>query len=397
MTLQECGSDDRAAHLDQPPGCSARDRAAGIVSGLGDAKTGRPAPMTKARSNRDFELVSRFELAREKLSTPELADRLDKPLAFWALPGERRLPLAFMDRPLRELVAAPLTELSSTPGIGRKKIKTLIDLLVRAAQPDAVALLNSHLVAALDGQPVEQAWPVPVDGYTTQVSEASWSAWRETIKAHRLADQPLGRFAPTLSNLPRVIWTTPLSAYLDLSLADMRALKTYGEKRVTAVLDIFAALQSILATVENRPHLAVRIEPRVVRIVEDWISRQLARGEVPDTEAIDAGLVEPLITQVQHDVGEQVRQLADERLGLRGQPASIRFLASDMSLTRARIYQLLDDIQTVFQVRWPSGGQWMSRFEVWLVEHDAEEAILAHLRRAADFFFPDKVAKPARR
>ena len=74
-------------------------------------------------------LNSEFQRLRDILVQDEFADRLNRPLAYWALPVDRRLPMAFLGRTLRELFETPFEELTATPGIGQKKIGTLIELL----------------------------------------------------------------------------------------------------------------------------------------------------------------------------------------------------------------------------------------------------------------------------
>ena len=88
--------------------------------------------MAKATSAEDYKLISSFEEVRKTLMDTRFSDRLEKPLAFWALPNDRRLPLAFLGRTLRDLLDTPFDELSSTPGIGQKKISSLVRLLHRA-------------------------------------------------------------------------------------------------------------------------------------------------------------------------------------------------------------------------------------------------------------------------
>src|SRR5271163_1635386 len=90
--------------------------------------------MPKPTANTDYELLSNFEAVRKTLLEKRYRDCLDKPLAFWALPTDRRLPLAFMARPLRELLTTPFDQLYATPGVGRKKIHSLVKLLQRASQ-----------------------------------------------------------------------------------------------------------------------------------------------------------------------------------------------------------------------------------------------------------------------
>ena len=69
----------------------------------------------------------------------------------------------------------------------------------------------------------------------------------------------MGRFAPTLRHMTRVIWNTPLGAYTHLSLAEIRAMKTHGEKRVRAILEVFHSVHVMVANMGTQEHLVVRI------------------------------------------------------------------------------------------------------------------------------------------
>ena len=60
--------------------------------------------MGQANSAEEHKLVTSFEEVRRTLLKEEFADRMDKPLAYWALPNDRRLPLAFLGRSLGELL-----------------------------------------------------------------------------------------------------------------------------------------------------------------------------------------------------------------------------------------------------------------------------------------------------
>src|SRR6476660_10616265 len=98
--------------------------------------------MNKVTSVEDYKIVSSFQSLRKTLLDDKFADRLEKPLAYWALPNDRRLPLAFLGRTIKDLLATPFEELSATPGIGQKKITSLVKLLSRATkdQPPAVPI-----------------------------------------------------------------------------------------------------------------------------------------------------------------------------------------------------------------------------------------------------------------
>src|SRR5271170_6898293 len=88
----------------------------------------------KVVSVEDYKIVSSFQTLRKTLLEDKFADRLEKPLAYWAMPNDRRLPLAFLGRTIKDLLETPFEELSATPGIGQKKISCLVKLLSRATK-----------------------------------------------------------------------------------------------------------------------------------------------------------------------------------------------------------------------------------------------------------------------
>ena len=66
--------------------------------------------MGRAISAEDYKLVSSFESVKSTLLQERFADRLTKPLAYWALPNDRRLPLAFLGRSIGDLLAMTIAE-----------------------------------------------------------------------------------------------------------------------------------------------------------------------------------------------------------------------------------------------------------------------------------------------
>ncbi|HVW36207.1 MAG TPA: hypothetical protein VHB99_02840 [Pirellulales bacterium] len=352
----------------------------------------------------DYHLVSGFDKLRQKLLSPKFADRLDKPLAFWALPNDRHLPLALIGRNLNELLAAPFEELYGTPGIGPKKIATLLNLLQRASQP----LPPGAIVALVDDPPETEAVAVengrqrtaePVD--VKNVSEALWITWRDAVGDYGLGGETLGRFSPSLDRLPRVLWMTPLETYLRLSLTDIRSLKTHGEKRVRAVLEVFGGLHQIISHLGVHPSLAVRIAPRAVTGIESWISSALLRPSPPPVDEMREKLTSPLVEQLRVDGGEQIASLVESRL--RSSAFNVQQAARRLGMTRARIYEMLGDVPTMIAVRWPEGKLLFSA----LREHLERQAITAEQRallgdaataffaRGADQFLPPDGHSPA--
>ncbi len=136
--------------------------------------------MHKPTSAEEYKLIGNFHTVRKTLLQSRFNDRLDRPLAYWALPNDRRLPLAFLGRTLRNLLETPFEELAATPGIGQKKMGTLIKLLNRATkdQPRSTSDADS------DPPPRKQtgADRSAGDGFDqTLVSEAVWETWRSTV------------------------------------------------------------------------------------------------------------------------------------------------------------------------------------------------------------------------
>src|SRR3954453_13681070 len=104
--------------------------------------------MTSTSSAADVKLATNYETLRTTLLSEPYASRLSRPLAFWALPSDRRLPTAFLGRTLRDLLSQPFEQLAATAGIGRKKLETFIKLLVRATKEDAAESQLENLPGA---------------------------------------------------------------------------------------------------------------------------------------------------------------------------------------------------------------------------------------------------------
>ncbi|MDG2381823.1 MAG: hypothetical protein P8N76_09120 [Pirellulaceae bacterium] len=303
----------------------------------------------------ECKLDTSYEDVRRTLLEERYTDRLSKPLGYWVLPNDRRLPLAFLGRTLGDLLATPFDELSATPGIGEKKIGSLVKLLHRATkdQPPAVSFEASLLGdASLQGG-AETNGGLKFD--PSIVSEALWSQWREGVRDYEVGNEKLGRLAPSLQNLPTVIWHTPLSQYLDHTVAEIRRLRTHGEKRVRCVLEVFHSVYQTLNKAEKSDNLRRLLTPVNILQVHDWVSAQLKDPSCPAIDQLRDQFVSPLLQQLQVDSGPTVHRLAMERLGFNGEPTSVRAQARSLGVTRARVYQLLDDGGKVMNVRWPEG------------------------------------------
>jgi hypothetical protein len=317
--------------------------------------------MSMAPSADDVKLAASFEELKNQLLSENNPDRLGKPLAFWVLPDDRRLPLAFLAKSLRELLGSRFADLAATPGVGQKKMASLVMLMHRAAtQSPAENQFFADVTAAAagDGQPKNSD---PSAFNPALVSELIWTQWKDTVRLHGIGNEKLGRLAPSLQSLPTVIWESPLGFYLDKSLTEIRELKTHGEKRVQAVLEVFHSVHRMLGAVASTG-LAIRLSPRYIAGVEDWMAEAKTRESPPRQDEMVEKLCEPLLKQLELDVGTTVCGLARARLGVGAAQKSVREQSRDMGVTRARVYQLLEDCHRTMTVRWPEGKRLLDEF-----------------------------------
>lgn len=333
----------------------------------------------------DYQLVSGFDRERQTLLDPRFAERLTKPLAFWAVPSDRHLPLAFVGRSVRELIETPFQELYATPGVGPKKIASLLRLLARVSADGP-----SPSEAESNGKPIECASPKDKENASlpTTISEAHWAQWRACVARHGLGRETLGRLARSLQTLPRALWSAPLSTYLDLTLVEVRGLRAHGEKRVGAILEIFENLAKILQHVDANPHLAVQFRPRLVQRVESWVQLRFDATSGPSIKEVQAEFVAPLVEQVLLDGGELHADVVQSRL--ERPDLTVRSLARQKGLTRGRLYELWADAATIAGVRWPDGLALTTRLRRKLLTDNTEQSAQQLFETAAAMWFPPR-------
>ena len=348
--------------------------------------------VNKTASVEEYKIASRFESLRKILKSEEYSHHLEKPLAYWALPTDRRLPLVLLGRSLGDLLDVPFPEIAATPGIGQKKIRSFVGLLSRAANTDPSDLLLDDEKPSLDVSPHQDQIAAPKRDFDpSTVSEVVWGQWRATVVKHGLEHETLGRLAPSLRSMTRVSWNATLGEFTQFTLAEIKSRKTHGEKRIHTMLEVFHGLHNMMAEMGQEEHLVVRVCPKRIDAVQQWIARAMQAAEVPGEKEIFDNLIKPLLAQLHIDATEQVANLADDRVGLLGPITSVREVARKMGLTRARVYQLLNEVNDIMNVRWPSG-----RMEIYelLDKLQVEAAVvgtsrqLEQLQAAAELFYP---------
>ncbi len=348
--------------------------------------------MNKVTSVEDYKIVSSFQTLRKTLLEDRYADRLEKPLAYWALPNDRRLPLAFLGRTIRDLLATPFEELSATPGIGQKKISSLVKLLSRATKdhPPAVPFGLNEINEAKKPSAAQKPRRQSTDFDPSIVSEALWEQWQQTVVDNGLGRELLGRLAPTLQALPTVIWHTPLSHYVDRTVAEIRQMKTHGEKRVRVVLEVFFQVHEMLSGAGSHSHLALRVVPSFILPIENWLAQALAAPSLPTADEVREHLAVPLLNQIQIDAGPTIYELCAGRLGVAGPPQVVREQSKAMGVTRARVYQLLEECGRVMAVRWPEGQHYLAQLDARFQAEATPQDDPRLLRATCEMFFPGK-------
>lgn len=354
-------------------------------------KTTKAMP-PKAMSPEDYGLLREFETLRGRLLKSEYADRWEKPLAYWALPKDRRLPLAFLGRPLRELITTPFDELSATPGIGHKKIDSFVKLLERATRNYPPEHPSEQSATTAVREHPRQKNPYSDDAFEPDsISEALWSIWQETVRSHQLQNERIGRILPSLRHVPSVLWNARLRDYLDSTLAEIRVRKTHGEKRVRVILQAFYTVHQTLGRVSPDERVGFKVIPKNIELLENWLHdiledrRQISRQEITQQLAVR------LVEQVRIDLGDTVADLARDRLGLEGPSHGVREQATHLGLTRARVYQLLEDCGAVMRVRWPEGRLLMETLHLELDRQRYSKETLQLLNAACELFYPEKL------
>jgi hypothetical protein len=137
-------------------------------------------------------------------------------------------------------------------------------------------------------------------------------------------------------------------------------------------------------------HLAVRMVPAFVVPVEAWVTDAVQRTNVMPAELRQA-VTGPLIRQLRNDVRPLVGDLAELRLTADQQQAwSVQTQAKRMGITRARVYQLLEECSRVMNVRWPEGPRLIRDLNLSWQKSDCCPDTLAALQSLREVFFREE-------
>ena len=120
-------------------------------------------------------------------------------------------------------------------------------------------------------------------------------------------------------------------------------------------MEVFCTVHEALSTAALHENLDLELSPRFVPPLTRWLTEIVWDEELPPAAELHRRVVGPLIHQAEIDLGQQVAQLASDRLRLDNDAPSVKQQAESLGVTRARVYQLLEDCAKVMDVRWPEG------------------------------------------
>lgn len=341
----------------------------------------------------EHRLGAHFLELRETLSKNEYEKHLEKRLAFWVTPTDKRLPIALLGRKVGEILDMPLEELLRFPSIGEKKLNVLISLLLRVAGTPESALPQIESQVPAKTSTTTEKQESDHDGISLQnVSEFEWNNWQKVVIEQGLENELIGRLCSSLEEMPRVLWNKPLKTYTHISLDELRTMKTHGDRRIRAILRLFKDIFEVASKFNDVPRLRIRMSLRWSDETQRWLNEALQKKEFPPPEEVVAQFITPCLSQLRTDTSANVVQLAEARLGLHGPITSVRDVARQMHIARARVYQLLNQIAEIMHVRWGEGRVLVQRLRDKCIHEmingetqNTHERFLA----AAELFYPE--------
>ena len=130
--------------------------------------------------------------------------------------------------------------------------------------------------------------------------------------------------------------------------------------------------------------------PKFIEPIEKWVAEMTESPGLPTPTEVREHLAIPLLNQIKIDTGDTIYDLSAGRLGVHGAPQSVRQQSRQMEVTRARVYQLLEDCAKVMHVRWPEG---QAQLAALTAKHQAEATDSDDLRlylATVELFYPGK-------
>lgn len=318
----------------------------------------------------DSTIQERFDLATRLLETHQHHRLLDRPVWHWLQADHLHVPVAWLDRTVRELLEFRLGEIASTPGIGAKKLEKLVlavDRARNAIERDVPAGLchTDRSTGDKDNESMTFPYRVARDAYFLGVEhtplgdldERDWRCVAQLVRHHGIEDLMLGRFAPSLRQLDRALWDARIANFTRRPLSELQRLQGCGPVRLQQSICQILSLAFLLNALPVRHDMRISLLAGPIAEANQWLAQLLPPGRenLPEKRSIREDFLRPLLMQIEKDGNARLGEVASRRIGDGVQPATLREIATDCGVTPDRIRTLLQQAAFVLYVRWHEG------------------------------------------
>ncbi len=298
-------------------------------------------------------IEERFENIKSLIEKTQDSSILEKPFSRWLISTDRYFPQTLLSRPLRYIMTTSYSEIVRVPGIGTRKIEKLIEVLERVTQHVCGNEKSPRLILPRKSGPnmdssVYQVAP-------EDLTESAWDGWRALIFEHQLENEYLGGIAENLGEIPQKLWLFPLGEFAKKTLNDLRGMAGYGESRVSLVLKVFSRVTQTLGSLPAEIPLGIRLLIPQIRQVSSWCRKVLNQDIVPPLYELQQELIQPLLKQLETDLGLEIVSIIHRRAGLDGLAETLMEIGTDLQMTREGVRQLAVKAQKAISCRWPEG------------------------------------------
>ena len=348
-----------------------------------------------------YSLEFKFNDAKRRFSAVASETLVDNPLSIWTMPSDRHLPSALIQMSMRSVLDMTFDQLTKVRGVGSTRVEKLLQLIERALfQLEKGAVGNLDNADTCISPTTEEQYIAPEkvflldDSYSQEsLTIETWERITSSIREHGFEWQPIGRFANSLDDLPRGLWGEPLAKYISIPLPTLLNTPRLGDSRLSSIIDIIMELGNSIRSCDSSTHFRFQVFPLSINRITNWINQVLASDSVPDVPSVCQHFVIPLLKQIEWDLGLQVAEMVEQRLGANGTPRTLQEVADDFQLTSERIRQITLRVPEVMQIRWPEGKHLFDDFfEKFNNDPKAIEQI-GLIRRSLDLFFNIDIPK----
>ena len=312
----------------------------------------------------------RFIRAQERMAENAESPLLDQSVNAWVIDGDRHLPRQLLTQSIRSILQMSFSDIESTKGVGGAKVSRLLTIVERG--------LDAITVSPLTTQQSADLRPILISE-----RKETWMEICIRLKELGLASYPIGRFADSLGDLPSTLWRQPIGDFLDRARYEVREIDGIGLQKSEAICSLVERLGEVLK-VEEGASFGVRLLAKDLHSAAVWVEEMLHDQIEPDLEDLSENFIGRLLRQVENDLGCDVAQMVQCRLGVDQPVMTLEEIAETRGITRERVRQITSRASEVIDVRWPESQFLMDDLFEKVREASDNARMVPILQRAFD-------------